>query len=127
MFATSQLAQPERPLCTLLREQALTSRWAFERLLWLPSAIHKRDDYVIWLDRFLSLHDPLESLCAGFLEWGALGGTVPQRDCSDRIIADPGSFCANSAEVTGPHASSSRKHQHLRARLVPPMGWRAGR
>jgi heme oxygenase (biliverdin-IX-beta and delta-forming) len=62
-----------RVLSAHLRTETASLHRQIELLLGLPGAIRSRDDYVLWLGRYLGIYEPLERLLAAFSDWDALG------------------------------------------------------
>jgi heme oxygenase len=75
-------------LSALLRARTNLLHRQTEQLLGLPGAIRTRDDYAMWLGRFLGLYEPLECLLTGFPEWETRGIVLPSRGHSTCIAAD---------------------------------------
>jgi heme oxygenase (biliverdin-IX-beta and delta-forming) len=59
-------------LSAVLRTRTALLHEQIELLLGLPGTIHNRDDYVLWLARFLGIYEPLERSSAAFRQWDAL-------------------------------------------------------
>jgi heme oxygenase len=64
-------------LSVQLRTRTVSLHEQIEHLLGLPGAIRSRDDYVLWLGRFLGIYEPLERSLAVFEEWDVLGLARP--------------------------------------------------
>src|SRR4051794_4331702 len=80
-----QLSRPpatEPSLSAELRSRTARLHRQIESVLGLPGAIRPRDDYIVLLDRFLGLYEPLERALAGFPEWGTLGLAPASRNHS---------------------------------------------
>ena len=75
-------------LSAQLRARTAILHGQIEALLGLPGAIRNRDDYVIWLGRFLGLYAPLERQLAAFPEWGPLRLALPSRSHSSCLADD---------------------------------------
>ncbi len=83
----------------LLRAQTAPLHDQIEALLGLPAAICTRDDYVLWLARFLGLYEPLERALAGFPRWDTLGFASPLPRHSAWLAADLVALGADPAGV----------------------------
>jgi heme oxygenase len=89
-----------------LRAQTAAQHRRIESLLGLPGAIRTRDHYILWLDRFLGLYEPLERALVEFPEWETLGLALPSRSHSSCLVADLTALGSDPSKV--PHASPAQ-------------------
>ena len=71
-----------------LRARTAPLHGQIEVLLGLPDAIRNRDDYLVWLERFLGFYEPLERSLTAFPEWDSLGFALPSRSHSSCLADD---------------------------------------
>jgi heme oxygenase len=82
-------------LSAQLRAQTAPLHREVEIRLGLPGAIGNRDEYVVWLARFLGLYEPLESSLADFSYWNDLGLELGARNHCSCLVADLAALSAN--------------------------------
>jgi heme oxygenase (biliverdin-IX-beta and delta-forming) len=86
-------------LSAQLRSQTARQHAQLESLLGLPGCIRTRDDYVLWLGRFLGVYEPLECSLAGFPEWEAFGFAPPPRTQASCLSDDLATLGADPRQV----------------------------
>jgi heme oxygenase (biliverdin-IX-beta and delta-forming) len=91
-------------LSAQLRAQTALLHAQIDTMLGLPGAIHTRDKYLAWLERFHGLYDPSERSLAGFIEWDALGLVPSVRShtaCLTGNLAALGVSTSNVPQASG--------------------------
>ena len=75
--SASKVMKNALALSSQLRTGTAALHRQIELRLRLPSAIICREDYVLWLGRYLGIYEPLEHRLAAFPDWDALGMARP--------------------------------------------------
>ena len=93
---TSQtMVEPAPSLSAQLRAQTAPLHARIETLLGLPASIRSREDYLLWLGRFLGFYEPLERALAAFPGWEAFGCALPARTQAPCLANDLGALAAD--------------------------------
>lgn len=85
-------------LSSQLRTGTAALHRQIELQLRLPSAISCREDYVLWLGRYLGIYEPLEHMLAAFPDWDGLGMARPLNHTA-RLLDDLTAIGADPEEA----------------------------
>ena len=87
-------------LSAQLRAQTAPLHAQIEALLGLPGSIRSRDEYCLWLGRFLGFYEPLERLLVAFPGWEAFGFALPARSQASCLASDLGALGADPRQAS---------------------------
>jgi len=87
-------------LSAQLRAQTAPLHAQIEALLGLPGSIRSRDEYRLWLDRFLGFYEPLERSLEAFPGWEACGFALPARSQAACLASDLAALGADPRQAS---------------------------